>query len=268
MSRSRRRLDKIETSLTPTQAAAPWMDEAHRFPSMAAYVDSLQDGPDAAWPLHVLADQIQTATLEAMKGRPKKAKNWAVRRALRDVAYLFFVHQEANGRILQNWRGMHLGVILLATGSRRLMPVGNSKSERDDGRRDVWCSRSKVILTDLYEYREAMDLLSRTYFAGHWVLFRDATHGLDFCIEATETLVENHNDEIEFLARGRSAAERKRLLLDVDSLRKGVHESAAELVGDIAALAKGEALELVGESEQSRTVVKRHFEARSTAASH
>lgn len=132
----------------------------------------------------------------------------------------------------------------------------------------MWCSRSKVILTDLYEYREAMDLLSRTYFAGHWVLFRDATHGLDFCIEATETLVENHNDEIEFLARGRSAAERKRLLLDVDSLRKGVHESAAELVGDIAALAKGEALELVGESEQSRTVVKRHFEARSTAASH
>jgi len=70
---------------------------------MAAYVESLLDRPDASWPLHRLADQIETATLKAMKGRPTTAKDWVVKRAVRDVAFLFFVHQEANERILQEW---------------------------------------------------------------------------------------------------------------------------------------------------------------------
>jgi hypothetical protein len=266
MSKRRRRLGKIETSLTPTQAMVLWMDEAHRFPSMVKYADSLLDGPDNAWPLHRLTDQIEAATLEAMKGRSNREKDWAVKRAVRDVAFLFFVHQGANVRFLQEWRAMHLGVMLLAAGSRRLMPIGNSRSEGDDGRRDVWRSRAKVTLAELHGYREAMEMLSRTYLAGHGVLFHEAADGLEFCVKAAETLVENYNHEVEFSVRGRSAAERKRLLLDVEPLRKGVHKSAMELVEDIVALAKGEALELVGESERSRSVVKRRHEARSTTA--
>lgn len=268
MSRVRGRLDKIETSLTPTQAAVLWMDEAHEFPSMAAYVDSLLDGPDAAWPLYRLADLIETATLEAVKGRPKDVRDRAVKRALRDVAFLFFVHQGANERIHQEWRGMHRGVELLAAGWRKAAPVGTSEIDRDDGRSEDWRIRAKALLAELYEYREAMDLLSRTYFAGHPLLFRDAADGLEFCIEAAGTLVEAHNDEIAFSARERQPAEWEGLLVDVEAVRDGIQESAQQLVEDFAALAKGEAMELVGESKQSRTLVKRYHQARSTAGNY
>lgn len=105
---------------------------------MAAYVESLLDRPHASWPLHRLADQIETATLKAMKGRPTTAKDWVVKRAVRDVAFLFFVHQEANERILQDWRAMHLGVPLLAAGWTKAMPVGDSESEGKDGKSEVW----------------------------------------------------------------------------------------------------------------------------------
>ena len=258
-------MDRIETSLTPTQAVVLWMGEAHRFPSVAAYVDSLVDGPDTAWPLHRLAELIEPATLEAVKGRPRKAKHWAVKQALRDVAFLFFVHQEANGIIEQEWRAMHLGVNLLAAGWREALPAGDGESKGDHCRSEVWRHRAKAILVDLHKHRETVDLLSRTYFAGHPLLFRDADDGLAFCIEAAETLVEAHNDEIEFSSRVRPPAERDNLLLDVESLKRRVQESAGELVEDIAVLTRGEALELVGESEQARMVVKRHHQARSTA---
>ena len=36
----------------------------------------------------------------------KEVRDWAAERAVRDVVFLFFVHQEANERILQDWRAM------------------------------------------------------------------------------------------------------------------------------------------------------------------
>lgn len=97
----------------------------------------------------------------------KEVRDWAAERAVRDVVFLFFVHQEANERILQDWRAMHLGVADLASGWGRALPFGNSESKGDDGRGDVWRNRAKAVLAGLHEYRAAMDSLSRTYFAGH-----------------------------------------------------------------------------------------------------
>ena len=55
----RRRLDKIEASLTPRQAVLLWLDEASRFGSMRAYVSSLQGQPTSAFPLFRLPEQVE-----------------------------------------------------------------------------------------------------------------------------------------------------------------------------------------------------------------
>ena len=45
------RLAAIEAGLTPTQLVVRWLDEAHAYGSLDAYVPSLLDGPDEDFPL-------------------------------------------------------------------------------------------------------------------------------------------------------------------------------------------------------------------------
>ncbi len=107
MSERKRRLKRVEGRLTPAQAAVLWMEEAHRFPSMAGYVRSLADGPIAAHPLTRLAGQVEAATREAMKGRDRDDIDAAVRKAERDVAFLYHLHQQSNLHVmdaLEPWR--------------------------------------------------------------------------------------------------------------------------------------------------------------------
>ncbi len=68
MNSRRRRLRRIETGLTPTQAVVLWLREAHRFESMRAYVQWLAGQPETAYPLYRLHDLVVPAVERAMKG--------------------------------------------------------------------------------------------------------------------------------------------------------------------------------------------------------
>ena len=45
-----RRVEKLETGLTPKQAILLWLQEAHAFIAIAEYVHHLKDQPDSAAP--------------------------------------------------------------------------------------------------------------------------------------------------------------------------------------------------------------------------
>jgi hypothetical protein len=47
----RRRIEKIEGSLTPRQAVLLWLEEASQSASLREYVLSIKDGPDSGFPL-------------------------------------------------------------------------------------------------------------------------------------------------------------------------------------------------------------------------
>ena len=97
MSSGKRRLDKLETNLTPKQAMLLWMAKAHSFENLTAYAQHLKTQPDSAWPLHRLGDQMTRSVEQALKGKPKEEINRALRRADLDVLFLFYLHQQANG---------------------------------------------------------------------------------------------------------------------------------------------------------------------------
>ncbi len=113
MSGRRRRLQRIEIGLTPTQAVALWLQEAHRFESLQAHSQWLAGQPDAAFPLYRLHDLVVPAVEQAMKRAEREERDQAVRAALREVGFLFFVHQQANARILSDWRALRFGVAML-----------------------------------------------------------------------------------------------------------------------------------------------------------
>ena len=115
-----KRLDNVESSLSPKQAVLLWMEEAHQHPTMQEYVLSLRDQPDSAYPLHRLPDQVETSVRDSMKGSHKSEVTRAVRDQVRDVVFLFFVHQGANKKLMENERAFALQEMMLSSELRWL----------------------------------------------------------------------------------------------------------------------------------------------------
>ena len=94
MSTGKRRIEKLETALTPKQAFILWLQEAHSFNGIKEYVKSLKDQPANAAPIPRLTDQVEEAVKRTPKGRPREEIDKAVRQAYKDVLFLLFLHRQ------------------------------------------------------------------------------------------------------------------------------------------------------------------------------
>jgi hypothetical protein len=115
MASSKRRLDKLEVSLTPKQAILLWMEEAHQYDTMEQYARSLKPGPDSSWPLAILPEKVASAVEQAMKGRSKQEIARVARQAIRDVLFLFHLHQRVNQKFMEEDRHYWTRALLLST---------------------------------------------------------------------------------------------------------------------------------------------------------
>jgi hypothetical protein len=84
-----RRLDKVEAALQPTQWVLAWLDDAHAFGTLSAYVDSLLDKSPDEYPINRLAHDAATATRAALRGKPAETVGTAVRKAVRATVFRF-----------------------------------------------------------------------------------------------------------------------------------------------------------------------------------
>jgi hypothetical protein len=84
-----RRLAKVEAALTPTQRVLAWLDEAHAYGNLSAYVDSLLDKSPDDFPVNRLANDAATATRTALRGKPAETVGTAIRKALRATVFRF-----------------------------------------------------------------------------------------------------------------------------------------------------------------------------------
>ena len=118
-----RRLGKVETALTPQQAVRQWLQEAHRYHSLAAYVAYLKTQPLAKYPLPRLSQQVTDAALAGHQGRSAKdaqAIQRAVDQAEKDVTFLFKLTSVAGEVWHEHERPLALGIMLLAERLGRL----------------------------------------------------------------------------------------------------------------------------------------------------
>src|SRR5918992_3617103 len=101
MTSSKRRLDKLQVSLTPKQAILLWMEEAHQYDTMEQYARSLKGGPNSAWPLATLPEQVAVGVQQALKGQAREGVSRGMRQAVRDVLFLFHLHQQVNRKLIE-----------------------------------------------------------------------------------------------------------------------------------------------------------------------
>ena len=82
-----RRLAKVEGSLSALATTLLWLEEAHAFGSLPAYVAWLIDQPIAAAPLVRVAEAAEDAVIRAMPRKSEEARAPAIRTAVRDAAF-------------------------------------------------------------------------------------------------------------------------------------------------------------------------------------
>ena len=104
MGSGNRRLDKLESNLTPKQAALLWMAEAHNFDTPEGYALHMKNQPHSAWPLRRLGDQMRVSVEQSRKGKPAVGIDLALRRAYLDVAFLYHLHEGINSRLAEKER--------------------------------------------------------------------------------------------------------------------------------------------------------------------
>ncbi len=102
MSGGMRRIKKIETEscLTPKQAILLWFQEAHAFSTIEEYVSYLKTQPDGAAPIDKLTSQVYESVKQTLGRQPREEINKAVNQAYKDVLFLFYLHQQVNGKLL------------------------------------------------------------------------------------------------------------------------------------------------------------------------
>jgi hypothetical protein len=91
------------------------MEEAHQYDTMEQYVRSLKPGPDSAWPLCLLPEKVSNRRGAGREGQAKAGSCRRDRQAVRDVLFLFHLHQQVNRRFMEEDRHYWTRALLLST---------------------------------------------------------------------------------------------------------------------------------------------------------
>jgi hypothetical protein len=261
---SKRRLDKVEDSLSPTEAVLRWMSEAHQYPTVPAYMDSLKDAPDTTYPMMWLPERVAQAVRAARKGEKPEVINRAERQAVRDVAFLFYLQLQLNTRLWADWRAMCLQLAYTASELRHL---GADDDPRAADLADVR-QHAGDTLREFLQWEIAIRKIADRYYAGMSPLFPEHARLLAESLHSAEQVVTLFNDHLDYLTWLRTAsAKGKRRKhpplpvapIDLDELRAAISPAGIDLARHIVVMGQAEAAEFLGETRLALALVRAHL---------
>jgi hypothetical protein len=276
MSAVEQRLAKVAAHLTPTQAVLAWLMEAQACGSLDAYVLSLRDAPDEAFPLIRLHDQMEQAvrgmTAAMSRKAPTPDEQRAVRLAYRDAGFLYYLATHLNWRIIERKRANWLHVALVVT-MLRGAALADDERELDH----AWAQAREALHT-AYVQQGVAEAIAMRYFGGQSPLFPDVAEDVALLVTETERVVEIVNEVFAMVAepprgrrRTRKAPDRPTAPPRLEPLDFGILRAAARaaIAAEVALpvdLAKAEAFDLIGERKQGEALVARHVWSQSAAS--
>jgi hypothetical protein len=256
----RRRIDKVEGSLTPRQVVLLWLEEATQFSSLREYVLSIKDQPNSAFPLFRLPDQVEQSARRAMRGKPHDEVERAVRSSVRDVAFLYYLVVQINSRELMERRANSLHLMLVI---ERLCSF-LSNEPLSGSRHAQWLEFVAALGLRLYGFASAADHMGRQYFGGRSPLFPESAECLASLLAQLEGMIELYNDRLGDEAprpkRGRGST--TPAPLDAKELQARSADGATALVQEPVTTAKTEALLMMGERTQAFALMGEGLEVR------
>jgi len=252
VSTHKKRIDKVETSLTPKQAVLLWMEESHSHGSIWAYALWLKEQPDSAYPLVRMPQQVREAVRAAMKGESREVVGRYVDSAERDVAFLFKLVYLVNARVIDDSRSTAFAFLWLL---EKLKTLRGEKGKDFIKEAGAWREYTRLVMGEVDAVHGAVDAIARRYFDSRVILSPDLAKERRDTLEAWDKVIEMYNGMVEERVDQKKV---KELLLDREkewiSNEPAVQTKAAFLVD----LAKAEALGLLGEHERAGTLMDKY----------
>jgi hypothetical protein len=240
----KRRLDAVETALSPTQLVLRWLAEAHAFGDLGPYAASLlvEDPPVA--PLDRLAREAAHGARTAMRGKRPELVDAAVRCALRETVFRFELVMRINvsaheildrETLIETIFASQLALLVCDERVQRL--ADESHLHRLGQCRDLTALR----VNELLAAAKARSTVEARYLDGHSELFPDIASAFE-----------------EQLRRSQELAVMAMRLAELDGVEpaepddpEAVTLRASQLVADLVEPAKSTALEKLGEGQRA-----------------
>jgi hypothetical protein len=242
-----RRLDALETSLTPTGRVIAWLEEAHAYRSLSGYVDYLLDQPAEAFPINRLTREAAAAARAEVGRKPPDVVDAAVRKALRATVVRFELVLRIN---VTAHEMIEREVLLYAAFAAQIgMLVSDDRAERrvDPAyRRHLGQARdlSSQRVDELLAAQEARSIVEARYFEGHVALFPDAV----------DQWAERVRLAMELAVMTDRIAELDRLPPGVRTEPEAVSARAVALAADLVGPARATALEKLDEGHHAHRI--------------
>jgi hypothetical protein len=229
-------LNKLEASLTPRQTVIVWLEEVSHCQDLFEFVTYLHNQSESARPLYRLPELVRLSLEQKMKGQSKEAIKKQVRRAVKDVAFLYYLHHHINFEVAESQGEWVLKLLLLCEWFKKCIVEQDPDKGHYFG---LW----RQILTELYAIRDAITYISQNYYDGHELLLPGLMKRLTSTINETEYIAEIYNDSIDPNRLTEKA-------LSLCAVWNNARKETGRQIGMIVCKAKIEALTFMGDYQE------------------
>jgi hypothetical protein len=187
---SRRRLDRLEVSLSPKEAVKHWLAEAQAFGSLPTYVESLIGQPATAQPFIALPSRVQHAVWQVMRRERPAFTKQVMREAIGDTIFLLRLVIDLNVHIEETLRIEGLRHAALMWWSRALDSGPQATDDAKPGGRSDWRREVSILRGGLLGTERARAAAEARYL-GHGILFPELAIGWRDLCAAVERLADD-----------------------------------------------------------------------------
>lgn len=270
---AKRRLARLEGTLTPRAATLLWLTEAYGFPTLPAYIAWLIDQPPSVAPLYRVPEAAEAGVRAALRGEKRDVVERAVREAVRQAVFLVELVIRLNTAAEEAIRILGLCYAALfwqlraISAEAQLETAGPSRgmSRERTARWSAWRGAVANLIGNLYLAEETRAHLERRYLertstlfpalAADWRVLREQAERLA-CLHdvvgPTSVKVDGARRR-----RGRSPG---RPTIDLRPLRAAACDRAPEEVASLVDAARAAALDALGDTDGATAIAERRLQ--------
>lgn len=172
-------MERLEAGLAPRARVLRWLEEAHGYPSLTAYVAALLDQPVSQWPHNRLSAQAADRVRRTTRGLPDADVQHVVREALAEVAFVVELILVLNAAAEVSLRAALAHCRLLdaqlpALVLEPLVPDAAGSGAATvplDKRVRMWRRELERLVDELAVDEQTRQILEHRYLEGHAALF-------------------------------------------------------------------------------------------------
>jgi hypothetical protein len=252
------RLTKVEHSISLLATTLLWLEEAHAFGSLPAYVAWLIDQPLAAAPLVRVAEAAEASVARSMPGTSREARRSATRAAVREAVFGVELVIGLNRAEEELLRSGGLRYVVLHWQMRAIGAEARVEEAAGPEPWRAWQVAVADLLTDLYAAEEARKRLEARFVGGHSALFPEAIAAWQNLRDGVEAFVELAAAVVQAPdPRARS----KKPILNLAALRRAARGRVQAVMAEVVDGARAVTLDVLGDTEGATSIVARRLRA-------